>query len=506
VTARIACLFVPLFPLAARLRSEPELAGEALAILSGNGSASRVAAASRPARRAGVRTGQTAAQARTRLPDLRMRGRDAECERAAQQALVEAAEAFSPRVEDAGEGTVYLDVAGLESHFAGERPERAMGQSLAAAAEAVGLPARVGIAASVLAARVAAELPRSPTVVAAGQETAFLAPLPLRRLSPPEDLAETLARWGLATAGDFARLPEGEVESRLGARGRELHRRARGIDSRPLVPAAPAPRFDEGMEMEWPLVAVEPFLFVARAALDRLAGRLAAHALACRRLELVLDLEPDGVDARAIELPAPTRDVKTLLTLVRLDLEKRPPGAPVAGFRFAAHPDRPRQAQLSLFGPAALSPDRLSAMLARMAALLGLNRAGSPAPADSRLPERFALRPYDPPPPPEMPRPAGSGRGLLAVRTLRPPVALEVVGEGAPREVRPAEPAPEAGRRIEIRGAVRVASGPWKIEESWWAGGGHRRDYWDVELSDGGLYRLFCDRESGAWFADGIYD
>ena len=54
---RIACLFIPLFPLAARFRAEPELAGEIVAICEGNGSAARVVAASRPARKAGLSPG-----------------------------------------------------------------------------------------------------------------------------------------------------------------------------------------------------------------------------------------------------------------------------------------------------------------------------------------------------------------------------------------------------------------------------------------------------------------
>jgi pimeloyl-ACP methyl ester carboxylesterase len=94
------------------------------------------------------------------------------------------------------------------------------------------------------------------------------------------------------------------------------------------------------MNLEWPLVALEPFLFVGRAALERLCNRLEARGLACSRLELALRLEPDGHVTRSVDLPAPTRDVKTLLTLVKLNLEASPPGAPVAGFTFAAHPER----------------------------------------------------------------------------------------------------------------------------------------------------------------------
>ncbi|MBI2215065.1 MAG: hypothetical protein HYU52_15560, partial [Acidobacteria bacterium] len=111
---RIACFLIPLFPLAARLRSEPELRGEAAAVTEGNGTAARVVAATKRARKAGIRAGMSLPQARAILPRLVARSRDEACERSAQQALLELAESFTPRVEDAGDGLVFLDLTGLE--------------------------------------------------------------------------------------------------------------------------------------------------------------------------------------------------------------------------------------------------------------------------------------------------------------------------------------------------------------------------------------------------------
>jgi protein ImuB len=517
---RVACVFAPLFPLAARLRSEPDLRGEAVVLVEGNGNAARVVAASRPARRAGVDAGMTLPQARALVPKLTARARDRESERAAQEAMLEVADAFSPRVEDGGEGVMYLDLEGIPAlsgdHKHEGRPdgesagdpgaERALGRDLIAAVEKTGLPARAGIASSKLAARVAAGLPDSPGVVPPGEEAKFLAPLPLARLSPEIGISETLGRWGLRSIGDFAKLPPGEVESRLGSLGRRLHASARGLDLRPLEPRLPELHLSEGMELEWPLVALEPFLFVGHAALERLTARLDGLGLACRRLELTMTLDPDGCDARGIALPAPTRDVKTLLTLVRLELEARPPGSPVVGFTFAAHPDKPRRAQLALFGPPALSPDRLATTIARLAALLGADRVLSPRAADGHRPERFASSGYEPPPPPEIARPPRAGRGLLAVRVLRPPLELEVVESPGDPGGRPARVRSARDATPEIAGSVRVAAGPWSMEEGWWSDAPAARDYWDVELSEGGLYRLYRDRASRAWFADGVYD
>jgi protein ImuB len=616
---RLACLFVPLFPLAARLRSEPELKGEAVAIFEGNGNAARVLAAARRARRAGIEAGMTLPQTRALYPRLIARGRDLECERAAQEALLEVAESFSPRVEDGGKGVAYLDLDGhvalrsqrkesdplpagaregrpyepglgessdqnppatSMSSFvgagvnAGRRPalptavglprwsaapacsaERSIGCELISAAEKAGLPARVGIAASKLAARVAAGLPDSPSVVAPREEASFLAPLPLAKLAPALEIAESFERWGIRSIGELAKLPEGEIASRLGELGRALHAAARGIDTSPLEPR-PAPLcLSEGLDLEWPLVTLEPFLFVGNAALERLMRRLESQAIACTRLEVTLKLDPDGHDARAIQLPAPTCDTKTLLTLVRLELEARPPGAPVVGFVFTAHPDKPRRAQLSLFGPVALSPDRLATTIARLASILGADRIGSPRAVDGHRLERFTLTDYRPPPPPRFASPRRAGRGLLVVRVLRPPVELEVMTvrrcatgaensltQGEDQTSVPQSPFPtlHSSRPVSLQslndasppisGSVRVASGPWSLEEGWWRSAPEAhpgpepteatyddlgpeqmeatvdRDYWDVELTDGGLYRIYRDRQTSAWFADGIYD
>jgi protein ImuB len=506
---RLACLYVPLFPLAARLRSEPELRSEALVILEGNGPAARVAAANRIARRAGLRAGMSLPQARALMPKLIARGRDATCEQAAQQALLEVAESFSPRVEDAGEGLACLDLTGTERRFAGADRERALGDALVRAAERAALPARCGIASSKLAARVAAALPTTPTVVAAGEEAGFLAPLPLDRLTPEMTLRDTLQRWGIRTIGELARLPRDEVASRLGAPGQKLHEIARGLDPQPLLPREPPPDFREGMDLEWPLVALEPFLFVGRAALDRLLARLEARGLGCATLVVELRLEPEGSLERSIALPAPTRDAKTLLTLVKLDLEANPPGAPVVGFAFTARPDHPRQAQLSLLGPGDISPDRLATALAKLFALLGPERSGSPRRADSHRPESTELETYAPPPAP-LERPATrAGRGILTIRVLRPPLPVEVHAEnespGTPTQVR--TPAGErTAQRPQIDGTVRVASGPWRMEEGWWSEQATAREYWDIEMQTGGLYRLYRDRQTNEWFADGIYD
>jgi len=556
------------------LRAEPELMGEAVAVCEGNGSAARVLAASRPARKNGVRSGMSLAQARGILPSLIARGRDPACEASAHEALLETASSLSPRVEDSGPDLVFADVSDMQRLYDSTSGEQEMGQVASIAADALDLPVRVGIAANKLAARIAARMPATPTVVPSGEEARFLAPLPLAHLNLEQRLIDTLERWGVRTLGDLARLPADRAASRLGPAGASAHRAARGVDSSPLAPYHLPPTLHEGMELEWPVVTVDPLLFALRQSLERTRQRLEREDLACSLLELELGLEPEGAEHRTIRLPAPTRDIDALLALIRLELESSPPRAPVVSFTCVTHPDRPRRGQLTLFGAPDISPDKLAGTLAHLAARLGPDRVGSPRTVDGYLPERFDTVPFDPPPAPKLRRPPRQGRGLLVVRVLRPPVALEVITEessefgirnselsargramegleaSCPRldaltegerdlgftpttthsetdsgeqgsipnsefripNSRPAGPirlisvASEPGATPRVQGLVRVAAGPWTLDDGWWNEAPVERDYWDVELGGGRLYRVYRNRTTGDWFADGMYD
>ncbi len=210
---RFLCLHVPAFPLAALLRAEPDLHGVALAVADATGPRARVLAASPEAERSGVVAGLTIAQAQARLSGLEVRVTSADLLHAAQAALCDVAESFSPRVEDAGEGLVYLDASGLQSLFAREDD---LAQAAARRAETIGLPAQVGVGGSKVAARLAARDGGGVAVIPPGEEWSCLASVPVDLLEPSRDLAATLRRWGIRTIGDLAALPAAAVATRRG--------------------------------------------------------------------------------------------------------------------------------------------------------------------------------------------------------------------------------------------------------------------------------------------------
>ena len=101
------------------------------------------------------------------------------------------------------------------------------------------------------------------------------------------------------------------------------------------------------------------------------------------------------------------------------------------------------------------------------------------------------------------------------LRRFRLPIPARVLLDGSrPISVRTDRPALAGGR-------VHAAAGPWRTSGEWWktpaapAGAqpsapprraGWNRDEWDVALSDGGLYRIFEDRDTGRWYVGAVVD
>jgi len=554
---RLACLFVPDFPLAALLRVEPELRGEPVVVADAPGPRARLLAVSTAAARQGVTTNLTVAQAVAIDASLVVRPISTDLLRAAQAALCDAAESFSPRVEDSGNGVAYLDLDGLGTLFDGRHGEAAsklarrqttehrqqnptlanveesvvcclssgvsphwesqLANALAQRAAHLGLDAHVGVAGSKVAAALAARNGGGVTVIPRGEEWSFLAPVPVALLAPSPELAATLQRWGIRCIGELAALPASAVGARLGPEGVQLVRRARGEDERPLVPRPLPLHFEEGIDLEYGIDGLEPFCFVLRGLLDRLTARLAVRGFICGDLRLSLRLATRGRDERTVTVAAPSNDVKALLTLIRLQLEVHPPPAAIEAVWVAAVPERLRAAQLDLFRPNGPAPARLAVTLARLTAICGAERVGAPQVADTHRPDAYGLAAFAPNQQVEsresrVERENGLRKSAslstlncqlsteilpLALRAVRPPQAVEVF---CTRD------RPEFVRGARLAGRVVHAAGPWRVQGEWWSAGRYARDYYDAQLSDGCVYRLYCDLTTRSWFVEGIYD
>jgi protein ImuB len=533
---RVACVYVPQLALQSALRRNPEAAESGVALLETAGASGEVglrptepigggsepvrgfrSRSSKPrvteldgrAREAGVRPGMTAAQAAAVCPGLRLLTATAADREAGGAALADVGFAFAPRVERDGE-RIFFDTSDLARLY--PYGETAIVQAVAAAAARLGLGARVAIAPSKGVARVAARAREQAVVPADRAGTrAFLAPLPVELVTAEPALRAAFRRWGTRTAGAVARLPAAAVALRLGGSGADVARLCRGEDDEPFVPQLPPDALEEAIELDYPVYELEPLAFVLRGLIDRALARLAARSLACAGLTLRLALDPRGLDVRTVPIAAPTREAKTLLELVRLDLARRPPDAAVVGARIVAIPARVRATQLDILRPTGPAPDKLAATLARLAALVGPENVGAPATVDTWREEAIDVKGYAGPSAPA-PAPANDPThgARLSIRRRRPPEEIEVLM--GPR-------GPTALRGKETTARVLVAAGPYRLSGEWWraapgardesdddAPAGWAREYWDVHASDGAVYRLHRDARDGRFYLDGYYD
>ncbi len=521
-----AALYIPDFPVAAVVRAYPELREAAAAVLEGTPPMELVCAANEAARALGIEIGMTRLQAQA-FGAVELRKRSAAQEEAAHAALLDCAQAFSPRLEDTAADTVIMDLAGLE-HLFGSPAKIA--RDLARRASEMGLEAHVAAASNPDAAVHAARGFAGVTVIPPSQEAERLGTLSIEVLAPSPELLDTLERWGVRNLRALAALPEVAVTERLGQDGLRLQRLARGATSRDLLPCEPALRFAETMELEYPVDLLEPLAFVLGRLLDQLCARLAARALATNELRLVLSLQPSAISeeddgretqnakretvfCRTLKLPVPMLDSKLFLKLLQLDLKSHPPGAPIVKVTLVAEPARPRFAQGGLFLPSAPEAERLELTLARISGVVGEGNAGSVELLDTHRPDAFRMKKFAVPSKTDTQRPQPLGvENALALRLFRPPLAIRVdVRSGKPAHV----------RSDRINGEIVSAAGPWKISGEWWKEKSNTRDTenkawireeWDVAVTSPisneqavGLYRIFRNAE-GEWFAFGEYD
>ncbi|WP_049983239.1 helix-hairpin-helix domain-containing protein [Halorubrum sp. BV1] len=173
-----------------------------------------------------------------------------------------------------------------------------------------GVPASVGVAPNMSAAKVAsdADKPDGLVVVPPGSVADFLAPLPTADVHGVGPVTErTLADMGIETAGDLADADPDRLAAELGDRGRELSRRARGDDDRPVTPTGLPKSLSR--ESSLPATADDE---TKRATVSALATDVARRARerGClyRTIGIKVVEPPFEVNTRARSLPGPVDD------------------------------------------------------------------------------------------------------------------------------------------------------------------------------------------------------
>jgi protein ImuB len=312
------------------------------------------------------------------------------------------------------------------------------------------------------------------------------------RQSEIRQILAILHKWGIDTLGQFAALDQQQLAARLGPEAVKMWERANGQSRRVIKLIRPPESFEESFEFENEIETAEPLLFMLRRFLEQLAIRLSGIYLVAKELTLRITFSNKQIYERIFNIPQPTNNVDLLFRMLHTHLENFKSEYPIVAVALRAQPIKPAREQFGLFETTLRNPHQLSETLARLTALLGPDRVGTPVLEETHRPDAFRIEPFSwhglPAHPMDrmpMPRPA--------LRRFRAPAATSMfVSEQ---------------RHLQsetIRGQVVDQRGPYLFSGNWWDEKSWARAEWDLQLENGELVR--AHEIQGSWKLDGVYD
>src|SRR5713101_2647840 len=368
---------------------------------------------------------------------------------------------------------------------------------------------------------------------------------PDRRLT--EEILGLLHKWGIHTLGQLAALDKEELRARLGPEAVRLWERANGTATRLLKFVQPPETFDESFEFDHEIETAEPLLFILRRFLEQLSLRLSSIYLVAQELTLRISFSNSRQDESAVvtaatrtnqqiyervfKIPQPTNDVDLLFRMLQTHLENFKSEFPIVAVALTAEPVRPASQQFGLFETALRNPQQLYETLARLTALLGSDRVGTPVLEETHRPDAFRMEPFawevgaiDSLAPAHSPSRAARPCRSAPAGSIDPnrlPLT-DIAFSVALRRFRPTESAsgflsenmPPHLRSANLSGKIADQRGPYFASGNWWDEKSWKRAEWDLQLEDGVVVRCHQSPPSpssgvagdGTWKVDGIYD
>ena len=486
-----ATIYIQNFSLQAVLRHRPDAASGPVALVDPALSKAEIIQLTDAAKEYGVIEGMTASQSMARCQDLEILPRSPAMEESAKTLLLQTAFTFSPNIEYTQPGVCTLELKGLdlEARPALQRWCKIILQTFAQ----FHLQISVGVATTPALALLAAQSPDSITTIENPAE--YVAHLPVAALSQSLEIMNVLDRWGIRTAGELIALGKDKIAARLGADALELFKRVSPTSNRPLKLVSPPEIFCEQVEFENEIESLQPLLLVLRRFVQQLLRRLDTIHLVVGRFDLCLGLSSGTKYEYTFKIPSPTSNENILFRMLHTHLEGLRTDAPILSVSLTATPVKPEVHQFGLFQNTLRNTNQFAETLARLAALVGPEHAGTPVPETTHRPDAFQMQPPNFEFIPVRSAPAESQGDGLQLRRFRPSL---------PAQVEFHKNKPGYIRSEQFTGQITGIQGPYLSSGNWWDESQWSREEWDIETANGRLLRLF--RSGNTCFVEGVYD
>ncbi len=460
----------------------------------------RLAAVDSAALSLGLTPGLPLADARARVPELGVYDADDRADAALLDWLADACDRYTPMVATDPPAGLVLDITGCEHPFVDG--EHGLVGDLARRLARLGLTARLSVAVTPDAAMALARY---------GGEDIDVLPVAALRVEP--DIHVALARAGLKTIRDVARLPSAPLAARFGEDLPVLLARLLGeVDVR-ITPRRAMPEIETEARFAEPIARTDDMLTTIARLVGEAAVTLSERGVGGRRFSIAL-FRSDGHVARlSVETGQPVRDPAVLDRLFRerIDALADPldPGFGYDMIRLAVHViEELAPEQLQLDG-GKVADRELVALIDRLGTRLGRHRVRRLAPVDTHIPEQAVLefpaveaRESEAWPLVEAGEPP-----LRPIHLFDPPHRIDVIAEvpdGPPRRFKWRRAMHEVARH----------EGPERIAAEWWMrrdNAGLTRDYYRVEDVRGRRYWLFrhglygTEKPHPDWYLHGLF-
>jgi protein ImuB len=329
------------------------------------------------------------------------------------------------------------------------------------------------------------------------------------RQSEIRQILAILHKWGIHTIGQLAALDKQQLGARLGPEAIRMWEWANGQSSRVIKLIRPPESFEESFEFENEIETAEPLLFMLRRFLVQLAIRLSGIYLVAKELTLRITFTDKQIYERIFKIPQSTNNVDLLFRMLHTHLENFKSEYPIVAVALSAQPIRPAREQFGLFETTLRNPHQLSETLARLTALVGADRVGTPLLEETHRPDAFRIEPF------AWALTSAAGNGGRTSATLGPyPEARRSsplhMSRSVLRRFRPAISGSVFTsenwhlQSETIRGQVVDQRGPYLFSGNWWDEKSWSRVEWDLQLEAGEL--VLAHESRGTWKLDGVYD
>jgi DNA polymerase-4/protein ImuB len=265
--------------------------------------------------------------ARTIAPELIVVPPDPVFYARAFDAMLDALEDVEPAIEAEG-ASIF---AAIDQHGDEQSECEAAMRLVEAVRDSAGVEASVGIGEGKFIAWCAATVsaPGEVSIVPAGSEAAFVAPLSTSFLPVTYETQRKLAIYGMRTIGEVARLPAQAAQAQFRREGARLHSLARGIDRTPFVPRQRREPVTATLAMPSPTVNSGALIIGARQLTGRLLHRPAMRYRQVRQLRLRLALLGGGSWERALTFREPLGDEESIVFVLKKVIEPLQLSGPV---------------------------------------------------------------------------------------------------------------------------------------------------------------------------------